>query len=122
MAVMMEVARAMGQLSRTVSIEMEATPFYHVLFLGAEEYGLIGSSEWAEQYVKSLGARAVAYLNIDVAVGGTCDSQNNDVRATQNHEVRRVGGLTDTCITIFSVPCAANILPAIGELRDHFVR
>lgn len=37
---------------------------------GAEEFGLIGSVEWVEQYVKILMDRAVAYLNTDVAVGG----------------------------------------------------
>ncbi|XP_025104546.1 glutamate carboxypeptidase 2-like [Pomacea canaliculata] len=68
MAVMMEVARAMGQLVKN----KRWRPRRSIMFCswGAEEYGLIGSSEWAEQYVKSLGARAVAYLNIDVAVGG----------------------------------------------------
>jgi len=37
---------------------------------GAEEYGLIGSYEWMEQHFKVLSQRAVAYLNVDVAVGG----------------------------------------------------
>ncbi|WAR19806.1 GCP2-like protein [Mya arenaria] len=37
---------------------------------GAEEYGLIGSTEWVEHYTKTLGARAVAYLNVDIAVEG----------------------------------------------------
>lgn len=35
----------------------------------AEEYGLIGATEWAEQHEREL-ASAVAYLNIDVAVSG----------------------------------------------------
>jgi N-acetylated-alpha-linked acidic dipeptidase len=35
----------------------------------AEEYGLIGATEWAEQHEREL-ANAVAYLNIDVAVSG----------------------------------------------------
>jgi N-acetylated-alpha-linked acidic dipeptidase len=36
----------------------------------AEEEGLIGSTEWVEQYAKPL-ERAVAYFNTDVAVSGT---------------------------------------------------
>lgn len=36
----------------------------------AEEWGLIGSSEWVEEHGDSLGAHAVAYLNQDVAVSG----------------------------------------------------
>lgn len=37
----------------------------------AEEYGLIGSYEWTEEYAKLLEANAIAYLNVDVAVDGT---------------------------------------------------
>ena len=37
---------------------------------GAEEYGLIGSYEWAEENAKVLSQRAVAYLNVDIAVEG----------------------------------------------------
>jgi N-acetylated-alpha-linked acidic dipeptidase len=36
----------------------------------AEEWGLVGSTEWAEQMADSLSAKAVAYLNQDVPVGG----------------------------------------------------
>lgn len=37
---------------------------------GTEEYGLIGSYEWAEEHPKVLSQRAVAYLNVDIAVQG----------------------------------------------------
>ncbi|KAJ7548570.1 hypothetical protein O6H91_07G017500 [Diphasiastrum complanatum] len=36
----------------------------------AEEYGLIGSTEWVEENADLLGARAVAYVNVDCAVAG----------------------------------------------------
>lgn len=36
----------------------------------AEEYGLIGSVEWAEEYADELRKNAVAYLNMDSAVSG----------------------------------------------------
>ncbi|XP_025104545.1 N-acetylated-alpha-linked acidic dipeptidase 2-like [Pomacea canaliculata] len=64
-AVMMEVARAMGQLVK----EKKWRPRRSIMFCswGGEEFGLLGSNEWSEQYVKSLGARAVAYINIDIA-------------------------------------------------------
>ena len=38
---------------------------------GAEEYGLIGSTEWGEEYGKIFGNRAVAYLNVDIPVEGS---------------------------------------------------
>ncbi|KAK7075727.1 N-acetylated-alpha-linked acidic dipeptidase 2, partial [Halocaridina rubra] len=37
---------------------------------GAEEYGLIGSLEWVEDFGKQLADRAVAYLNVDMAIEG----------------------------------------------------
>jgi N-acetylated-alpha-linked acidic dipeptidase len=36
----------------------------------AEEYGLIGSTEWAEELANDLKEKAVAYLNLDAAVSG----------------------------------------------------
>lgn len=36
----------------------------------AEEYGLVGSNEWAEEFEKSLLFKAVTYLNIDISVQG----------------------------------------------------
>ena len=34
-----------------------------------EEYGLLGSTEWTEQYERALHAKAVAYLNVDITAG-----------------------------------------------------
>ncbi len=36
----------------------------------AEEHGVIGSTEWVEQMKAELGAKAVAYINLDAAVSG----------------------------------------------------
>ncbi|XP_071910822.1 probable glutamate carboxypeptidase AMP1 isoform X3 [Coffea arabica] len=36
----------------------------------AEEFGMIGSTEWVEKNLVSLGSKAVAYLNVDCAVQG----------------------------------------------------
>ncbi|KAE9590771.1 hypothetical protein Lal_00023477 [Lupinus albus] len=36
----------------------------------AEEFGMIGSTEWVEQNPVNLGSKAVAYLNVDCAVQG----------------------------------------------------
>ena len=36
----------------------------------AEEYGLVGSTEWAEELAPELKDKAVAYLNLDAAVSG----------------------------------------------------
>ncbi|KAK8565677.1 hypothetical protein V6N12_059232 [Hibiscus sabdariffa] len=36
----------------------------------AEEFGMIGSTEWVEQNLVNLGAKTIAYLNVDCAVQG----------------------------------------------------
>lgn len=36
----------------------------------AEEFGMIGSTEWVEQNLINLGSKAIAYLNVDCAVQG----------------------------------------------------
>ncbi|KAJ0028594.1 hypothetical protein Pint_36251 [Pistacia integerrima] len=36
----------------------------------AEEFGMVGSTEWVEQNLVNLGAKVVAYLNVDCAVQG----------------------------------------------------
>ncbi|GFO21487.1 N-acetylated-alpha-linked acidic dipeptidase 2 [Plakobranchus ocellatus] len=67
-AVMLEMARVMGELVSKGTWR----PRRSIIFCswGAEEYGLIGSAEWVEQYVSTLRERAVAYLNIDIAIRG----------------------------------------------------
>jgi N-acetylated-alpha-linked acidic dipeptidase len=37
----------------------------------AEEYGLVGSVEWGEDFAEALSASAIAYLNLDSAVTGS---------------------------------------------------
>ncbi|XP_077990166.1 putative N-acetylated-alpha-linked acidic dipeptidase [Glandiceps talaboti] len=66
-AVMLELSKAFGKL-----VKGGWRPRRSIVFCswGAEEYGLIGSSEWVEEFAKNLGARSVAYLNVDVAVAG----------------------------------------------------
>ncbi|MGH0181030.1 UNVERIFIED_CONTAM: hypothetical protein FKN15_005786 [Acipenser sinensis] len=66
-AAMMELSRAFGELPKD-----GWRPRRSIVFCswGAEEHGLIGSTEWVEELVKILGTRAVAYLNVDIAVEG----------------------------------------------------
>jgi N-acetylated-alpha-linked acidic dipeptidase len=66
-ATMLETARAFGQL-----IKNGWQPRRTIVLCSwdAEEYGLIGSTEWAEEHDLELQQKAVAYLNVDVAVNG----------------------------------------------------
>ncbi|XP_050693224.1 putative N-acetylated-alpha-linked acidic dipeptidase isoform X2 [Eriocheir sinensis] len=64
-AVMMEVVRAYGKL-----LAGGWRPRRSVIFgsWGAGEFGFFGATEMVEEYLKSLEHRAVAYLNVDIAV------------------------------------------------------
>ncbi|KAK2805671.1 hypothetical protein FQN51_009174 [Onygenales sp. PD_10] len=66
-AVMVELAKALGKLQ-----ESGWKPKRTIVMCSwdAEEYGLVGSTEWVEEYINWLKTSAVAYLNIDVAVSG----------------------------------------------------
>lgn len=64
---MLELGRGLGQL-----IQSGWKPRRSII-LGswdAEEQGLIGSTEWAEENASELREKAVAYLNMDAAVSG----------------------------------------------------
>jgi len=66
-ATMLETARAFGQL-----LKQGWHPRRTIILCSwdGEEYGLIGSTEWAEENAAELQQKAVAYLNVDVAVNG----------------------------------------------------
>ena len=55
--------------------------YYDTLLIGmesvfaswdAEEYGIVGSTEWVEEYAPWLSETAITYLNVDIAVNGAC--------------------------------------------------
>lgn len=64
---MLEVGRGLGEL-----LKQGWKPRRTIIFgsWDAEEYGLIGSTEWAEELAPELKEKAVAYLNLDSAVSG----------------------------------------------------
>ncbi|XP_006118445.2 N-acetylated-alpha-linked acidic dipeptidase 2 isoform X1 [Pelodiscus sinensis] len=66
-AVLQEVARSFGKMM------MEGwRPKRTIIFASwdAEEFGLLGSTEWAEENAKVLQERAVAYINTDSSIEG----------------------------------------------------
>lgn len=64
---MLEVGRGLGQL---VKAGWKPRRSLVLCSWDAEEQGLIGSTEWAEEKASELKEKAVAYLNMDVAVSG----------------------------------------------------
>ncbi|PIK40106.1 hypothetical protein BSL78_23044, partial [Apostichopus japonicus] len=67
-AIMMEIANVFGSLKK----KMNWRPRRTIIFCSwaAEEFALIGSNEFVEDYARILTTRAVAYLNMDILVQG----------------------------------------------------
>lgn len=67
-AVFLELIRAFGEL-----LDYGWRPLRTIEFVSwdAEEYNLIGSTEYVEKEVENLRANAYAYLNVDVGVSGS---------------------------------------------------
>ncbi|EUC29530.1 hypothetical protein COCCADRAFT_57482, partial [Bipolaris zeicola 26-R-13] len=67
-AILIELARAIGKL-----LETGWRPKRTIVLCSwdAEEYGLVGSTEWVEEYTPWLKSSTVSYLNFDVGVSGT---------------------------------------------------
>ncbi|XP_053134022.1 aminopeptidase NAALADL1 [Hemicordylus capensis] len=65
-AVMLEITRVLGKMVK----EGKWRPRRSIIFgsWGAEEFGLIGSTEYTEEFYSKLQQRTVAYLNVDIAV------------------------------------------------------
>lgn len=67
-AAMLELSRTFGKLVKNG----QWRPRRSILFIswGAEEYGLMGSYEWVEEFGKTITERTVAYVNCDLAITG----------------------------------------------------
>lgn len=65
---------ALNEVIRAFGIAMKAgwKPLRTIVFASwdGEEYGLVGSTEWVEEYLPWLSAGTVAYLNVDVGTVG----------------------------------------------------
>ncbi|MCJ1415434.1 hypothetical protein MMC32_001766 [Xylographa parallela] len=65
---------AMNELIRSFGVALKKgwKPLRTIVFASwdGEEYGLIGSTEWVEEYLPWLSGSAIAYLNVDVGTGG----------------------------------------------------
>lgn len=74
-ASMMELTRALGALRQT---GWRPKRTIVVASWDGEEEGLIGSTEWAEQYAEELQENLVAYLNVDTSIFGAINPQTGE--------------------------------------------
>ena len=67
-SVMLEVSRVLMNLKKSNLWRPKRT----ILFLSwdAEEFGVVGSTEWVEEFQKKLSANGVVYINIDNIIKG----------------------------------------------------
>lgn len=67
-AVLLAFAKALGKLK-----EKGWRPFRTIILANwdGEEYALLGSTEWGEDKATFLGKKALAYINLDIAVSGS---------------------------------------------------
>lgn len=88
-----------------------------------EEHGVIGSTEWVEQFRDELSSRAVAYLNFDAGVSGR--NVRGSSSPTLKHLMAAAGKevtLPDSDETIFKNWAGTNEEPIMGNLgggSDH---
>ena len=68
-AMLLTLAEALGELARDEACRPRRSIM--IAHWDAEEYGIIGSTEWVEEFREELEANAIAYINADGAVSGS---------------------------------------------------
>ncbi len=66
-ATLLTLAEALGKL---VEAGYQPKRTIKIAHWDAEEFGILGSTEWVEQFRTQLSGKAVAYINLDAAVSG----------------------------------------------------
>ncbi|XP_060894500.1 aminopeptidase NAALADL1 [Labrus mixtus] len=81
-SVMLELTRVLGQMVK----QGKWRPRRSIIFgsWGAEEFGLIGSAEYTEQYFTKLSERTIAYINVDIAVFANVTLRASGMPSLQN--------------------------------------
>jgi len=89
----------------------------------AEEHGVIGSTEWVEQFRDELSAKAVAYINLDAAVSGRNfgASASPTLKKIIMESAKEVA-FPDSAKSVYEVWAGKKEEPSIGNLgggSDH---
>ncbi|XP_054426596.1 aminopeptidase NAALADL1 [Pteronotus mesoamericanus] len=124
-AVLLELSRVLGTLLKKGTWR----PRRSIVFAswGAEEFGLIGSTEFTEEFFSKLQERAVAYINVDISVfanatlraQGTPPVQSVVFSAAKQITAPGAGGLSiyDNWIRYFNRSSPVyGLVPSLGSL------
>ncbi|KAJ8005614.1 hypothetical protein DPEC_G00119770 [Dallia pectoralis] len=124
-SVMLEVTRVLGRMVK----QGKWRPRRSIIFgsWGAEEFGLIGSAEYSEEYYSKLSERSVAYINVDISVfanatlraSGSPSAQSVILKASQQVKIpgSESTSVYDNWIRYFNRSSPAyGVIPNVGFL------
>lgn len=119
-AMLLSMSETLGKLAKEGKRPARSIMIAH---WDAEEHGVIGSTEWVEQLRDELGAKAVAYINLDAAVSG----RNFGFAASPTlkkiiMESAKAVTFPDSAKTVYEVWAGNREEPQIGSLgggSDH---
>ncbi|KAH7120873.1 hypothetical protein B0J11DRAFT_439156 [Dendryphion nanum] len=108
-AALNEVIRGFGK-----AVQAGWKPLRTIVFASwdGEEYGLLGSTEWVEEYLPWLQASTVAYLNVDVGTVGP------DFKASAAPLLQKV--LLET-VNLVQSPNQTIANQTVGQVWDHHI-
>ncbi|KAL0729683.1 hypothetical protein Bca4012_025776 [Brassica carinata] len=91
----------------------------------AEEYALIGSTEWVEENREMLASRAVAYLNVDCAVSGpgfraSSTPQLDELIKQAAREVQDPDNTTQTIYDSWVGSSNSGVIGRLGDLTSDY--
>lgn len=119
-AMLLSMAETMGKMAKEGKRPARSILIAH---WDAEEHGVIGSTEWVEQFRDELGAKAVAYINLDAAVSGKYfGSASSPTLKKVIMESAKQVAYPDSAKTVYDVWAAGKPEPSIGNLgggSDH---
>ncbi|CAN6993305.1 unnamed protein product [Brassica oleracea var. botrytis] len=121
-AVLLEIAQRLDKLQRR-----GWKPRRTIIFCNwdAEEYALIGSTEWVEENREMLASRAVAYLNVDCAVSGpgfraSATPQLDELIKQAAQEVQDPDNTTQTVYDSWIGSSNSGVIGRLGDLTSDY--
>jgi N-acetylated-alpha-linked acidic dipeptidase len=120
---LVQLAEVLGTLAREGCRPRRSILIAH---WDAEEYGIIGSTEWVEHHLGELGRNAVAYINADGAVTGAAFSASSSPSLKgpilEAAGAVRYPGIDGSVLDWWTANSRGSEVPAIGNLgggSDH---
>ncbi|WP_373492713.1 M28 family metallopeptidase [Aquiflexum sp.] len=119
-AMLLSLAETLGKMTKDGKKPARSILIAH---WDAEEHGVIGSTEWVEQFRNELGAKAVAYINLDAAVGGrNFGAASSPTLKRSIMDAAKEVAYPDSSKTVYDVWAKGSDEPNIGNLgggSDH---